>query len=139
MEGDRALRQRADRREAGEPGERGAEPDGDEAAGQAAVEPHPAEVDQHHDAQGGQPDDRPGEGPEQEAERDEAEGDAGQRREQRGARRRLADPLGDERAGELDQPRADAGDEPGLPGDGGRVGAPAASAASFAGSMTRKT
>ncbi len=88
---------RADRGEAGHPGDERADADRDDAAGQMALEPHAAEVGQHHDRQRRQADDRVGEGAEEEAERDEAERDAGERREERGARRGFADALGDER------------------------------------------
>ena len=71
--------------------------DRDDTAGKAPLEPHAAEVGQHHDRQRRQPDDRMRERAEEEAERDEAQRDAGERREQRRARRGLADALGDER------------------------------------------
>ena len=60
--------------------------------------------------------------PEQEAERDEAQGDAGKSREQRRARRGFAHALGDERRRKLDDPRHERCEQARLPGDARRIG-----------------
>jgi len=120
--GRRRGRGRAHRGDAGGPGEEGAQHDRDEPAGQAAPEANPAEVGDEHHAQRGESHQRAGEGAQQEPERDEPQRDARQRREERGAGGGPPDPLGEERAGELDETGAEAGDEPGLPGHAGRVG-----------------
>ena len=91
------FRPRADRRDAGHPRDERADADGDDAARQVSLEAHAAEVGQHHDRERRQADDGMRERAEQEAERDEAQRDAGERREQRRARRGLADALGDKR------------------------------------------
>ena len=57
----------------------------------------------------------------QEAQRDEAERDAGQRRQQRGARCGLSDALGHEGAGKLDDARGQRGEQAGLPRHARRI------------------
>ena len=103
------------------------------------LEADAAEVGQHHDRQRREADDGPRERAEEEAEGDEAERDAGECREQRRARvSRRTRSATNAHASSI-TPDDERREEPRLPRDPRRIGAPAAVASVFAGSMTRKT
>ena len=98
----RASGMRSNRCDSGYPAEQCANRNRHHASGEVPLEADAAEVGQHHDAQRREADHGPRERAEEKAEGDEAERDAGERREQRRAWGRFPDPLGDHRAGQLD-------------------------------------
>ncbi len=96
--------------------------DGDEAGGQAkrpTDAPAVADEDEHR---GEDSDERRGENLEDETHRDESDAYAGERGEQRGARRVLANPAAAKGGGNLDDAAEQAGDEGDAPGEVGVVG-----------------
>ena len=120
--GQRLRLRPADRRQPRGPGQRRAHRQQHDRRRQAAAEPHPAEKDDEHQHQHHQPDDRCGKGLEQERQPEEAQPDAGERR-QHGRRWRVpADFIRKEGAPELDQPAEKAGHQSGVPREAFRVG-----------------
>jgi hypothetical protein len=104
-----------------EPRRRGAEAERPRAPGDAQRQVRAREVRDEDHAQRQDRDQRRAEGLHREVDRDEADGDAGERRQQRRARRVAADLLRHERARKLDQRRHEAGRDADLPRDARRI------------------
>ena len=111
----------ANRRDPGDPAQECPKRHSHDTAGKVSLEAHATEVGQHHDRQRGHPHDRMREGAEEEAERDEPQGDAREGREERRPRGCLADALGDEGTRKFDHAGRECRQQTRVPRDAHRV------------------